>query len=69
MLAYRSYVICATPRSGSTLLCGLLESAHCGRADSYFGRPWIAEFADHLGVSHDGDIDALDFSSRFLRLF
>lgn len=62
----RSYIICGTPRSGSTLLCGMLANAGCGRADSYFGRPWIADFARDLGVAFDGDIDAPDFNRRYL---
>ncbi|HMF66717.1 MAG TPA: Stf0 family sulfotransferase, partial [Phyllobacterium sp.] len=37
MPAARSYVICGTPRSGSTLLCDLLESTGiAGRPASYF---------------------------------
>ena len=63
---YRSYIICGTPRSGSTLLCGLLNSAGCGRPHSYFGRRWMLEFADGFGVAHDGDVDAPDFNRRYL---
>lgn len=66
MAPFGSYIICATPRSGSTLLCGMLERAGCGRPDSYFGRPWIADFARDLGVAFDGDIDAPDFFRRYL---
>lgn len=65
MTDVQSYMICGTPRSGSTMLCGLLESAGCGKADSYFGRPWIADFARDLGVTLDDDIDSPDFSSRY----
>ncbi len=33
----RSYVLCSTPRTGSTLLCSLLQSTGCaGRPESYF---------------------------------
>jgi len=49
------------------MLCGLLESASCGKADSYFGRPWIADFARYLGVALDGEIDAPDFSARYFQ--
>jgi len=31
-----SYLICATPRSGSTLLCGLRSTGVAGRPESYF---------------------------------
>jgi LPS sulfotransferase NodH len=67
MTGFKSYLICGTPRSGSTMLCGLLESAGCGRADSYFGRPWIPDFARDLGVALDGDIDSPDFNARYFR--
>ncbi|MDX1711816.1 MAG: Stf0 family sulfotransferase, partial [Rhodovibrionaceae bacterium] len=49
--AYQSYIICATPRTGSTLLCDLLEStAVAGRPDSYFRRQSIACWMRHLGI-------------------
>lgn len=38
--AVDAYLICATPRSGSTLLCGLLTSTGiAGRPESYFRQP------------------------------
>jgi len=45
----RSYVLCGTPRTGSTLLCGLLRSTGVlGRPESYFREPdevaWAARF-------------------------
>jgi len=49
------------------MLCGLLNHAGCGKADSYFGRPWIADFAGDLGVALDGDIDAPDFGTRYFQ--
>lgn len=49
------------------MLCGLLESAGCGKADSYFGRPWIADFAREFGVAFDGDIDSPDFNARYFQ--
>lgn len=44
-----SYLICATPRTGSTLLCGLLASTGiAGRPESYFREPdeqsWAARW-------------------------
>ena len=66
MQKYRSYIICGTPRSGSTMLCGLLSSAGCGRANSYFGPLWIPEFAEKLGVGCEGDYDAPEFNRRYL---
>lgn len=55
-----SYLICATPRSGSTLLCGLLESSGvAGRPASYFNRKTLDRYAGAWGVSRarDGRID------------
>lgn len=66
MSPVRAYVICGTPRSGSTLLCGLLEDAGCGVPESYFRRQSIAGLADELGVAHDGDLQSPDFSRRYL---
>jgi trehalose 2-sulfotransferase len=45
----RSYVLCGTPRTGSTLLCSLLSSTGVlGRPESYFREPdevaWAAKF-------------------------
>jgi LPS sulfotransferase NodH len=46
-----SYLICATPRTGSTLLCGLLESAGvAGRPESYFRRQGEQEWAARWGI-------------------
>lgn len=66
MSSYQSYIICSTPRSGSTLLCGLLESAGCGRPHSYFRRQSIPDFAHHLGVSDGRDFESVVFSRRYL---
>ena len=45
-----AYVICTTPRSGSTLLCRLLAATgRAGNPDSYFHQPslhsWLADFS------------------------
>ena len=61
--AVDSYLICATPRSGSTLLCGLLRSTGiAGRPESYFRREDVSAYADQWGVPCSGhagtDVDA-----------
>lgn len=66
MALHHSYMICATPRSGSTLLCGLLESAGCGRPHSYFRRQSIPEFASRLGLSAAADYGSAEFSLKYL---
>ena len=55
-----SYFICATPRSGSTLLCGLLASTDvAGRPESYFRAPDQQSWADRWKLPRDlgGGID------------
>jgi LPS sulfotransferase NodH len=55
-----SYLICATPRTGSTLLCGLLSSSGvAGRPASYFNRRGLHHYADDWRLSRprDGRID------------
>jgi len=49
MANYDAYVICTSPRSGSTLLCSLLAATGvAGNPDSHFHQPsidaWIAEY-------------------------
>lgn len=55
-----SYLVCATPRSGSTLLCGLLDSSGvAGHPASYFDPRGLQEYADAWGIkrSSGGRID------------
>ncbi|MEV0158370.1 Stf0 family sulfotransferase [Micromonospora sp. NPDC050686] len=58
---FDSYLICATPRTGSTLLCGLLESSGvAGHPASYFNRKTLAHYADAWGLAgtHGDQINA-----------
>lgn len=51
-MALDGYILCATPRSGSTLLCGLLAATgQAGDPHSFFRREDIAEWAAHWGVA------------------
>jgi trehalose 2-sulfotransferase len=55
-----SYLLCATPRSGSTLLCGLLTSSGvAGRPASYFNRRGLHDYAVNWRITRprDGRID------------
>lgn len=57
---FDSYLICATPRTGSTLLCGLLESSGvAGHPASYFNRLGLHQYADTWRIARprDGRID------------
>ena len=52
MATYDSYVICTSPRSGSTLLCKLLAATGVsGNPDSHFHRPSLAHWLSDLGVT------------------
>ena len=56
-----SYVLCGTPRTGSTLLCSLLSSTGVlGRPESYFREPDEAIWAERFGLPSAGG-RALDF--------
>jgi LPS sulfotransferase NodH len=55
MVASRSYLLCGTPRTGSTLLCSLLSSTGVlGRPESYFREPDEAAWADRFGLPTEG---------------
>ncbi|HEY9290410.1 MAG TPA: Stf0 family sulfotransferase [Microlunatus sp.] len=58
-----SYLICGTPRTGSTYLCGLLASTGVtGRPESYFRVEGELEFAQRWGVDlSGGDVDRRQF--------
>ena len=51
----RSYVLCGTPRTGSTLLCGLLRSTGVlGQPESYFREPDEIAWAAKFGLATEG---------------
>lgn len=52
MADFDSYIICTSPRSGSTLLCKLLEkTALAGVPESYFYQPSLASWAAGVGLA------------------
>lgn len=69
MQQYKSYVICTTPRSGSTLLCKLLAATRiAGNPNSHFHNPSISEWINDYdltdsGVSTDQDLLASIFDA------
>jgi trehalose 2-sulfotransferase len=59
-----SYFICGTPRTGSTLLCGLLRSTGiAGRPESYFRQPDQQAWANRWRIPRgsDGFFDYRDY--------
>lgn len=64
---FASYVLCGTPRSGSTLLCGMLEaSGVAGRPASFFRREDVADWARAWGLPQDLGPDAPGFDRAYL---
>jgi len=63
-----SYIICATPRTGSTLLCDLLASTNvAGKPDSYFMSDMDPSWAEQLGLpARDGMSDD-EYGSAYLK--
>ena len=54
MSQYDAYVICSTPRSGSTLLCKLLSATGvAGRPESYFHLPSVLSWTERLNLPLD----------------
>ena len=62
-----SYIICTTPRSGSTLLCKLLASTgKTGSPNSFYHRPeFMREWAEEWGL-RDADSSLNDFDNAYL---
>ncbi|MEU5941446.1 Stf0 family sulfotransferase [Micromonospora sp. NPDC047548] len=59
-----SYLVCATPRTGSSLLLGLLASTGvAGRPQAYFRAPDEPLWAERWGIarSPDGSVDYRDY--------
>ena len=59
-----SYLICSTPRTGSTLLCGLMASTTvAGRPESYFRQPDEELWANRWDIvrSSDGVFEYAEF--------
>lgn len=62
-----SYVICGTPRSGSTLLCKMLTATGvAGDPHSFFREPDIGEWADRWGVAHPQGTESPAFNRDYI---
>lgn len=63
----RAYIICGTPRSGSTLICEMLAaSGVAGRPNSYFRPQDVAWWAGQWGVSLADGIETPAFDRAYL---
>jgi LPS sulfotransferase NodH len=64
---FRTYIICGTPRSGSTLVCEMLAaSGVAGRPNSYFRPQDIAWWAEQWGVPTVDGIETPEFDGAYL---
>lgn len=64
---FASYILCATPRSGSTLLCEMLGATGvAGRPNSFFRPEDIAEWARAWGLPDPDETDAPSFDRAYL---
>lgn len=67
MPTVQSYILCATPRSGSTLLCDLIEGTGvAGRPASYFRKESIPRWASRLQVGIAGSEGAAVFGRDYI---
>lgn len=58
MPPYQSYLICTSPRSGSTLLCRLLAATGtAGRPSSLFHEPSLDDWLERFGLASDAERD------------
>lgn len=68
MAAYYSYIICTSPRSGSTLLCKLLASTKiAGNPNSYFHRPSVSAWCDALNLTQNRGLAEHDVLEKVFR--
>lgn len=65
--SFDAYIICTTPRTGSTLLCDLLTSTgEAGTPDSFFSRKFIPWWAEQWGVPAFESLGEPAFSKTYL---
>jgi trehalose 2-sulfotransferase len=51
-MGYKSYITCTSPRSGSTLLCQLLNNTNvAGVPNSYFHKPSLTNWMEVHGIA------------------
>jgi trehalose 2-sulfotransferase len=64
---FDGYILCGTPRTGSTLLCNLLASTpSAGNPDSYYGRQFMADWAREWNLPDPASTGEETFSKSYL---
>jgi len=68
MARYESYVICTSPRSGSTLLCTLLAATGvAGNPGSYFHEPSLSDWLRYFDLAPDPSATERDVLAEIFR--
>ena len=63
-----AYIICGTPRTGSTLLCNLLASTKvAGDPNSFFRRQSMTAWAEEWALPSPNTMTEKDFSAAYLK--
>lgn len=64
---FDGYIICGTPRTGSTLLCKLLASTKtAGDPHSFYRRQDVAEWNEEWNLPSRGTMSELEFQVAYL---
>jgi len=68
MSAYQSFILCTSPRSGSTLLCRLLSATGvAGHPGSHFHEPSLEPWLERFGLTADPDETGVATLQRVFR--
>ncbi|MEQ1523344.1 MAG: Stf0 family sulfotransferase [Aestuariivirga sp.] len=64
---FDGYIICGTPRTGSTLLCNLLAATkRAGNPDSFYGRKFMPAWAEEWRMPDRHTMSERDFNIAYL---
>jgi len=65
---FNAYIICGTPRTGSTLLCDLLASTkRAGNPDSFYSRKFLAWWAGQWNLPSPVTMSERDYNIEYLK--
>jgi LPS sulfotransferase NodH len=66
-MTFNAYIICGTPRTGSTLLCNLLAATkRAGNPDSFYGRKFLAWWAKEWNLPSPETMSERDYAIEYL---
>lgn len=67
-MTFNAYIICGTPRTGSTLLCNLLATTkRAGNPDSFYGRKFLAWWAKEWNLPSPETMSERDYAIEYLK--